>query len=86
MRRGVCLVLFLAGCGGSGPETPQDACARQANDAPAVRDLLMKAAGSPYIEYSQQVQLHNARQDATLTCLRTRGLAPRGSVERPLPR
>ncbi len=82
MRYGLLLLVLLTGCGGGGPETPQQACERQANDDPAVRLQLMKAAGSPYIEFGQQAQLREARQDATLKCLRARGLAPKGSVER----
>lgn len=87
MRRAVlCLGLLLAACGGpSGPLTDEQACARQANDDPAVRDLLMKGAGSETFALENQRRLSAARQDATVACLRARGVIRPGGVERQRP-
>ncbi len=80
MKRACALLLLLAGCGGG--SAAEEACARQANDAPAVRELIIKGAGNPQFQLDNQRQLREARQDAGLACLRARGLAPKGGVER----
>lgn len=86
MIRPVCLSILLAGC--SAVQTPandQEACARQANDDPVVRELIVKGAGNPHFQMEGQDQLRAARQDATLACLRGRNLIPQGGVERQKP-
>jgi hypothetical protein len=82
MRR-VALCLLLASCSGPAADTPEGACVRQANDDPAVKELLMKAAGTQQFEWDNAQRIKLAQRDATLRCLRARGLAPKGGVERP---
>ena len=89
-RRMLNLVLALAAmpiaaCSSarSPPATPEEACARQADDAPAVRDALGKAAGNLDWQWQHGGEIRQARQDAITDCLRSRGLAPIGGVERP---
>jgi len=82
MRR-VALCLLLASCSGPAADTPEGACARQANDDPAVKELLMKAAGTQQFEWDNAQRIKFAQRDAALRCLRARGLAPKGGVERP---
>ena len=85
MRALTALLVLLAGCAGRAPQDPQQAaCAAQAEDAPAVKELVRKGLGNPNFAWSNERQLNDARSDATLACLRQRGLAPRGGVERRL--
>jgi hypothetical protein len=83
--RWLALCLLLAACSGGDPSTPQAACARQADDDPAVKDMQMKAAGSLQYEWDNSERIQLAKRDATLRCLRARGLAPKGGVERQHP-
>ena len=76
----------LAGCGrGASPATDQEACARQADDDPVVKELIIKGAGNPHFQLEGQDQLRAAQQDATLACLRSRGVCRAGGVERQKP-
>jgi hypothetical protein len=77
------LCLLLAACSGGNEATPQAACDRQANDDPAVKELQMKAAGTQKFEWDNAERIKLAKKDAALRCLRARGLAPKGGVERP---
>ncbi len=78
------LLLLLAGCGRA--ESPdQRACDRQADDDPAVKELILKGVGNPYFQNNSQEELSVAKQQARLVCLRRRGLAPEGGVERQKP-
>lgn len=67
------------------PTTDQDACARQANDDPVVKELIIRGAGNPHFQIEGQDQLRAAKQDATLACLRARGVVRQGGVERQKP-
>ena len=76
--RWLTVVLLLTGCVTAAPPAPQAACEREAQDDPVVRDMRMKAAGSPSYLAEEQDTFRNAVQDATLRCLRARGDHPRG--------
>lgn len=78
------LVLLLAGCGAS-ESADQRACDRQADEDPTVKKLIIIGVGNPYFQNNSQDELNVAKQEARLACLRKRGLAPNGGVERQKP-
>ena len=85
MKRTPCLALLalLAACA---PEPPVErACDAAADNDPAVKLLIVKGLGNPYFQAMNQENLKAARQQARLACLRSRGLAPPGGVERQRP-
>ena len=67
------------------PVNDQEICARQAENDPAVKELIMKGAGSEHFQLEAQDKLRAAKQDATVACLRTRGVGRPGGVERQKP-
>ena len=78
------LALLLPAACARTPASPEAAaCERQADADPAVRDLLLKSAGSEHFQIEHAQDLKDARARATLICLRRRGLAPPGGVEAP---
>lgn len=79
MRRAPLLALLLAGCAASDPR--EAACERQAENDPAVRELIIKGVGNPAFLAASQEELAFARRQAVVACLRGRGQAPRGGVE-----
>ena len=86
---GLALLAILAGCAPSIP-TPEvkipPVCEQQVYADPAVKDEIMKGAGSDYYRDNHQSELAYAKVDALNRCLRQRGLAPPGGgVERPRP-
>ena len=84
MVRAALLLSLLAACGTT--ESPdQRACERQANEDPAVKQLILKGVGNPYFQSNSQEEMNAAKQQARLVCLRSRGLAPNGGVERQKP-
>ena len=90
-RLTLCLALTLAlsACTLFAPAAPMDpqkaACRSEADDTPAVKDMMAKAAGSEYYRLQHQDDLNAAKQDATVACLQRRGIASRGGVERQKP-
>ncbi len=82
MTRIVALCLLLAACASRDPPAVQ-ACQAQANDDPEVRHLIAASAGSGSFAREHQSDLRDARRQATLRCLRARGIAPQGGVEAP---
>ena len=77
------LLALLAACA---PEPPVDrACDEAVDNDPTVKQLIMKGLGNPYFLDNSQDELKAAKQQARLACLRRRGLAPPGGVERQKP-
>jgi hypothetical protein len=86
MKRAAFLMtlVLLAACGTT--ESPdQRACDAAVNEDPAVKLLIIKGVGNPHFQANSQDELNAAKQEARLTCLRSRGLAPKGGVERQKP-
>jgi len=78
------LLAMLAAChSGEGPI--EGACDEAADNDPAVKLLIIKGVGNPYFQNNSQDELKAAKQQARLACLRSRGLAPPGGVERQKP-
>ncbi len=82
--RGLLLALLLAGCAGPQGSPVERACQSQANDDPAVASLIMRGAGSESFHKDHIYDLRDAKREATLRCLRARGLAPQGGVAAPV--
>jgi hypothetical protein len=91
MNRAVWLVLLvgLAGCdpGNRYPEVKiPPICEQQVYADPAVKDEIMKGAGSDFYRENHQTKLDYAKLDALNRCKQAKGLAPPGGgVERPRP-
>ncbi len=83
MKRLVALCLLLAACASSNDPPAVRNCQARANDDPEVRHLVAASAGSGSFALNHQYELRDARQQAMLRCLRARGLAPPGGVEKP---
>ncbi len=83
MKRLVAASLLLAACAHSNDPPAVQACRAQANDDPEVRLLVSIGAGTAPFALNHQYELRDARQQAMLRCLRARGLAPPGGVEKP---
>jgi hypothetical protein len=80
----VLLPLALAACGGgmTAADAPRAQCEEQAKNDPAVRALDEAAFNGTYMmQYNAQRDQQEAIRQATLRCLRLRGLAPAGGVE-----
>ncbi|MBC7800866.1 MAG: hypothetical protein H7Z10_09610 [Gemmatimonadaceae bacterium] len=76
-------LLLLGACSAASPA--DQSCERVANEDPAVKELIIKGTGNPYFQSNSQQELAIAKQDAFLACQRSRGLIPRGGVERQKP-
>ena len=81
------LLSGLAACSAPKPvpkvEVPT-VCDQQVYADPAVKDEIMKGAGSDFYRNNHQPELAYAKLDAVNKCLRQHGLAPQGGgVERP---
>lgn len=85
MIRTALLCALLAGCAAAAQDPPEvQACKEQASQDSEVKRLQAINAGSQSFQAQHGEQdLVDARQAATLRCLRARGLAPPGGVERP---
>lgn len=86
MSRGASSLALLALLAACAPESPVDrACEAAVDNDPAVKLLIIKGVGNPYFQSNSQDELRAAKQQARLSCLRSRGLAPPGGVERQKP-
>ncbi len=74
------LVLLLASCGGA-PKGPEAECERQANNDPTVMSIYRGDQGDYTQPSPARSNLIWAKRQATLKCLRQKGLAPPGGVE-----
>jgi len=78
------LLAMLAACH-PGESPVERSCDEVADNDPAVKLLIIKGTGNPYFQMMSQDELKAAKQQARLTCLRSRGLVPPGGVERQKP-
>ncbi len=81
------LLAVLAGCASSEP-IPKvvipEICEQQVYADPAVKDEIMKGAGSDFYRNTHEPALAYAKEDALSRCLAQKGLGPKGGgVERP---
>ena len=82
--------LLVSACGSSPsanmstPLSPQEqACASQADQDPALQEARAISAGRLDWRWKHATEIEQLKRDAITRCLRARGLAPRGGVERP---
>jgi hypothetical protein len=82
----LCLLVslcLLAACGGPANNSPQGVCARQAEDDPAVKQLVMLSGTNASLEMELRPRLREARRKATNSCLAAKGIFVPGGVEAP---
>ena len=84
-RLAVLLPLLLVGCTVGG-NTPEAECRREAYNDPSVKEIYGNSNGNYTQAGTIQAQLKMAMRQATLKCLREKGLAPPGGVEPVQPR
>jgi hypothetical protein len=73
--------LAVAGCG-TDASTPQGQCEAQSYDDPTVKDIQMRGLGNPLTQQELLPDLKTAQNAAVQRCLRARGLAAPGGVEK----
>jgi hypothetical protein len=71
---------------GESGNSPQAQCERQANDDPAVSEIYSRTNGAYTRSGAVNEDLVVALRQATLRCLRQKGLAPPGGVQPLRPR
>ena len=81
-------LFLLAGCGPPGPTrgttSPEvEACRKEAYGDPKYKLDDSIGAGTGSFWWQKHGQINDAYNDAVMKCLRARGLAPPGGVERP---
>jgi hypothetical protein len=77
--------LFSGGAPTTGPMADQQFCQRQAENDAAVKEIILKGLGNQVYAAEHQDALKAAKQDATIACLRSRGVIAPGGVERQKP-
>ena len=79
------LALLLAACNSA--NTPQAECERAAEQDPAVRAIYSSTNGD-YSSgfYQAYYDLREAKRQATLRCMRAKGLVPPGGVQAVVPK
>ncbi len=79
------LLPLLAACAAKPPATPQAECEAAAFDDPVVKQFIIRRTAmvedTEYLLRDQKL----AERDATVRCMRQKGLAPPGGVERMTP-
>jgi len=71
---------------GGSDNSPQAQCERQANDDPAVLEIYSRTNGAYTQSGTVNQDLVAALREATLRCMRQKGLAPPGGVQPVRPR
>ena len=75
-------LLSGAGCAHQAPPTPQQFCARKAENDPEVRALIMSGLANAINQTKNQDELREAREHALRDCLKRQGVPqPPGGVE-----
>jgi hypothetical protein len=74
---------LLAACSGPADNSPQRVCARQSEDDPAVKQLVMLSGTNAPLEMELRPRLREARLKATNSCLAAKGIFVPGGVEAP---
>jgi hypothetical protein len=77
-------LLALAACGPD-TSTPQGQCQAEAYQDPKVKEIRIRMLGNAGLQSELAPALDDALHAATLRCLRARGLAPPGGVEKEMP-
>jgi hypothetical protein len=73
------LLLLLAACAPG--NSPQAQCERQAIDDPAVQEIYRTSNGDYTYADRDRPELLAAKRDATVRCMRAKGLVPPGGVQ-----
>ncbi len=81
-KKNTFFLALLSSCQ-TAPQTPQQFCAQVANHDPAVKDLIMKAAGSDILQSKSQGDIQAAKRRAERDCLRRQGIGPAGGGVEP---
>lgn len=78
----IMIVCALAACSSGPSQSPAVAdCEAQANNDPTVKQLISIQSGSLNLQANGQHELDDAKRQATLNCLRAKGLISAGGVE-----
>jgi hypothetical protein len=81
------LGLAMTACAfGASDNTPQAQCERQAMEDPAVAEIYTRTNGYYTMSGTENADLVAAKRQATLRCMRQKGLAPPGGVQPVKPR
>ena len=78
--------LILAACSGGADNSPQAQCERQADDDPKVMEIYTRTNGAYTFDPLVNRDLQLAKREATMRCMRAKGLAPPGGVQVVQPR
>ncbi len=78
------LAVVLTAC--TGGSSPQAECERQADDDPKVVEIYTRTNGAYTYPWVQRDDLLMAKKQATIRCMRAKGLAPPGGVQPVVPR
>jgi hypothetical protein len=82
----VLLLGLLQACGSSADNSPQAQCERQADSDPKVVEVYTRSNGAYTFDPKVRNELLMAKREATMRCMRAKGLAPPGGVQMVEPR
>lgn len=69
---------MLSACGGPTGNSPEAVCDRESQDDPAVKLIINRQGGNPWLSFADPDALKNARDRAKLACLARLGQRPAG--------